>query len=119
MAALRYIDAVIVIVAVPILLVVGAPALGSAVGAGAWVLQRLIQIADAAWTNRVEDSLRRAGTRLFEAFARIWLLAGAIVVAGVAGGRRDGLTAAIVIFCAYSIALMVRIASGPPQGSAK
>ena len=40
--------------------------------------------------------------RLFESFGRIWLLAGAIIIAGVAGGRKDGLTAAIVIVGAYS-----------------
>jgi hypothetical protein len=119
MAALRYIDAVLVIVAVPILLVVGAPALGTAVGAGGWILQRLIQVADRAWTSRLEEPRRRVGISLFEAFARIWLLAGAIVVAGAAGSRRDGLTAAIVIFCAYSIAFAVRVASGPPQERAQ
>lgn len=114
MATLRYTDLVCVIAALPILLAAGAPTLGAAVGVGAWILQRLIGLADRRLTGRIEAPSRRAGIRLFEAFARIWLLAGAIIAAGVAGGRRDGLTAAIVIFCAYSIAFAVRVASGPP-----
>jgi hypothetical protein len=36
------------------------------------------------------------------------------VIAGVAGGRADGLTAALVIFGAYSIAFAIRLISGPP-----
>ncbi len=35
------------------------------------------------------------GVGLVEAFGRIWLLAGAIVLAGVVGGRADGLAAAV------------------------
>ncbi len=59
----------------------------------------------------------RFGLNLFEAFGRIWLLAGAIVLAGVVGGRADGLTAALVIFGAYSIAFAMRVVEGRPGGS--
>ena len=33
----------------------------------------------------------------------------------VAGGRRDGLTASLVIFGAYSVAFAIKVFSGPPQ----
>ena len=46
-------------------------------------------------------------------------MAGAIVLAGVVGGRADGLTAAVVLFGAYSIAFMIRILSGPPGGTVR
>jgi len=59
---------------------------------------------------------RRLTLNLFEAFGRIWLLAGAIILAGVAGRRADGLTAAVTIFCAYSVAFAIRIANGRPPG---
>ena len=58
------------------------------------------------------------GLNLFEAFGRIWLLAGAIMLAGVAGGRADGLTAALVIFAAYSVAFAIRVLSGKPTSPA-
>ena len=58
--------------------------------------------------------MRRAGIRSAEAFGRIWLLAGAIIVAAVVGGRKDGLAAAILIFAAYSVAFGLRIINGPP-----
>jgi hypothetical protein len=113
-SATRYVDiAAVLIAAVPALLL-GVPALGYAIGGGAWILQRLIAANESRFLVRVGDTRRWLGARLFASFGRIWLLAGAIIAAGVAGGRRDGLTAAIVIFAAYSIVFAIRIASGPP-----
>ena len=68
--------------------------------------------------TRLTEPRAQLGANLFEAFGRIWLLAGAIVLAGVAGGRPDGLTAALVIFGAYSLAFVVRVFSGPPNRKA-
>jgi hypothetical protein len=110
----RHLDVAAVAVASAPALALGAPALGYAVGGGAWVAQRVLQALDRRLTARVVGPRARLGVTLFEAFGRIWLLAGAIVAAGVAGGRADGLTAAMVIFGAYSIAFVIRVLSGPP-----
>ena len=111
---LRYLDVVLVIVALAPVLAVGAPRFGYAVGAGGWILQRVIAEADRRWLRRVTEPLRQLGVNLFEGFARIWLLGGMIVLAGVVGGRPDGLTAALVIFGAYSVAFVIKVLSGPP-----
>jgi len=111
----RYLDIVcLVIAAVPVLLT-SAPKFGFFVAAGAWILQRLVQAGDTRLTARIAAGTQRAGWRLFEAFGRIWLLAGAIVIAGVVGHRKDGLTAALTIFAAYSVAFLIRLMSGPPN----
>jgi hypothetical protein len=112
--AFKFLDLPFVVIGAIIALVVGAPALGVIVGAAGWILQRAIQATDRRLTAGIEDSLRRAGIRSAEAFGRIWLLAGAIIVAGIAGGRRDGLAAAILIFAAYTVAFGQRIINGPP-----
>ncbi len=109
-----YLDVVAVVVAAVPALVLGAPALGYLVGAGGWILSRVAQVTDRHFTARVSDPVRRAGANLFEAFGRIWLLAGAIVIAALVGGHRDGLTAAVVILVAYSIVFVIRLMSGPP-----
>jgi hypothetical protein len=117
MHVLRYLDVVaVLIVAIPAL-ALGVPVLGYAVGGGAWILQRAISIGEQRLLLNVQEPRHRLGARLFASFGRIWLLAGAIVAAGLAGSRRDGLTAALVIFGAYSIAFMIKLASGPPQRS--
>ena len=118
MLLLRYLDVVLVVLAAPLALALGAPVLGYAVGAAAWVAQRILEQADRRWIRRATEPRTQLGANLFEAFGRIWFLAGAIVIAGVAGGRADGLTAAIVIFVAYSVAFAIRVLSGPPGKTA-
>jgi hypothetical protein len=112
---LRYLDIVLVAIAMAPALALGAPVAGYGIGAGAWVLQRILAQADRRWIGMVEPR-KQLGLSLFESFGRIWLLAGGIAVAGVVGGRADGLTAALVIFCAYSIAFAMRLIEGRPQG---
>jgi hypothetical protein len=115
MVILRYLDVVVVVLATPLALASGAPALGYAIGAVAWILQRILAHADRRWISKAREPRTQLGLNLAEAFGRIWLLAGAIILAGVAGGRADGLTAALTIFGAYSVAFVVRVLSGPPQ----
>ena len=119
MAILRYLDVVLVASRRPWRCALGAPVLGYAVGAGAWVAQRIIAEADRRWVSRATEPRTQLGLSLFEAFGRIWLLAGAIVVAGVAGGRADGLTAALVIFGAYSVAFAIRVSQRPAHPAAR
>jgi hypothetical protein len=113
-AIVDYLDVVAVILAVPVALALGAPLFGCLVGAGAWVVQRILAGVDRRWLNRAAE--RRFGLPLVEAFGRIWLLAGGIVLAGAAGDRADGLTAALMIFGAYSIAFAMRLLDGRPTG---
>jgi len=115
---LRYLDVVLVVLATVPALALGAPVLGFAFGAGGWILQRVVGEVDRRWTGKASTPLKQLGVNLFEGFARIWLLAGVIVIAAVVGGRRDGLTASLVIFGAYSVAFAVKVISGPPRRSA-
>jgi hypothetical protein len=112
--AFKFMDVPLVVTGAIIALVLGAPALGVIVGAAGWILQRVVQVADRRYTRKLRDPVKQVGVNVTESFGRIWLLAGAIVVAGVAGSRKDGLAAAVLIFAAYSIAFAMRIASGPP-----
>jgi hypothetical protein len=115
MTVLRYLDVVLVVLAVPVALALGAPVVGVVVSAAAWLLQRVLAGAGQRWiAGRGADA--RFGLNLVDGFGRIWLLAGAIVLAAVIGGRRDGLAAALLIFCAYSIAFAMRLVSGRPRG---
>jgi hypothetical protein len=109
---LRYLDVALMLIATPIALVLGAPALGLLVAVGAWLLQRVLAHADRRWIARKRAPGSRLGLDVAESFGRIWLLAGAIVLAGAVGGRADGLAAALTIFAAYSVAFATRIASG-------
>jgi hypothetical protein len=110
---LTYFDVVMVLVATAPALALGAPTFGYVLGAGAWILQRIVQILDARWTAAVESPTRRLTVTLAEGFGRVWLLAIAIIVAGAAGSRPDGLTAALVIMAAYSVAFLIKLITTP------
>jgi len=100
--SLRYLDIVLVVlVAIPAL-ALGAPELGYAVGAGAWIVQRLSAVAVEKRIEHLADQRRRLGISLASAMGRVWLMAIAIMVVGVTASRPDGLTAALVIFAAFS-----------------
>ncbi|MCL2419894.1 MAG: hypothetical protein FWD04_11420 [Conexibacteraceae bacterium] len=114
MIAFKYLDVLFVVIGAIVALILGAPSLGVTLGAAGWIVQRALQAYDRRLTARIEDSLRRAGIRSAEAFGRIWLLAGAIILAAVIGGRKDGLAAAVTIFATYSVAFAMRVKSGPP-----
>jgi hypothetical protein len=109
-----FIDVLAVAVLAAPLIAVGVPAFGYLVAGAGWIGTRALGAADRRLLARIQSPTQRLGYGFFEAFGRIWLLVGAIIVAGVVGGRRDGLTAALTIFGAYSISLMVRLMSGPP-----
>jgi hypothetical protein len=112
---LDYLDVFVLALATFPALALGAPVLGYCVGAGAWLAQRALAEVDKRWIRKASQPRTQLGLSLFESFGRIWLLAGAIIVAGVVGGRADGLTAALVIFGAYSVAFAVKVLTGPPQ----
>ena len=114
MLAIRYLDVGVAVIAAVVAIALGAPALGCALGAGGWVLQRLVQAVDRRWAQEMSSPRAALGISLFERFGRIWLLAGTIVVAGVAGARKDGLAAALIIFCAYTVRFVIGLIQGPP-----
>jgi hypothetical protein len=110
---LHYLDVILVLLAMAPAVALGAPVLGYAIGAGGWILQRAVAETDRRWILRVDEPLKQLGVSLFEAFGRIWLLAGAIILAALIGGREDGLTASLVIFGAYSVAFLIKVLTRP------
>jgi hypothetical protein len=116
LAVVRYLDAVFVVVAAAVAIALGAPAFGMLIGAGGWLLQCAMALVDRRLIIKAAEPGSRLGLNFIDGFARIWLLAGAIIIAGVVGARRDGLAAALLIFTAYSVALAVRLARGRAGG---
>jgi|SRR5579884_946039 len=112
---LKYFDIAVVVVGVAVAIAVGAPVFGTLMGGGAWILQRIIQVSDSALISRRLEPRRQLAANLGEAFGRIWLLAIAIIIAGVAGHRSDGLAAALTVFGAYSLFFVARLMSGAPK----
>lgn len=101
--ALLYIDVILVLVVAVPALAMGAPALGYAVGAAAWIVGRVVSVEVERRLAVVGDLRRRLGFGVASSMLRVWVLAAAIMIVGLAGSRADGLTAALVIFGAFSV----------------
>ncbi len=108
-------DVPLVVVAAVVAIAAGAPVLGSVIGAGVWLLNRVVAVVDRRWADGMRTPRQQVTITLFERFGRIWLLAAGIIVSGVAGGRSDGLTTALFVFGAYTFVFVIKLFSGPPE----
>ncbi len=104
MIGLRYLDVGLVIASAPLVLLAGLPVVGYAFGAGAWVFTR----AGAAYlehraTVAGADSRMRLGYQVGGMMARVWIVALAVIAAGTAGEREDGVMAAVLVLAAFTV----------------
>jgi hypothetical protein len=107
--ALRYLDLVLLAIALPVFLAAGLPMLGYVAGAVAWLLQRALQL----WLNRraaaSDDPRTVVGIAAGSMIGRGWLVALTIFAAGLSD-EDAGLAAAvlvIVLFTAYFTVSMI------------
>ena len=104
LTVIRYLDLVVLALALPLFLIVGLPLLGYAVTAVVWIAQRADR---ARWppparrppTTRAQSVGVMAGSML----GRGWLTAGAILAVGLLGARADGLAAAVLAISLFTI----------------
>jgi hypothetical protein len=109
---LAYLDVVLVVLAAPIMLLIGVSAVGYGIGGGAWLVLRAIGVAveRAAGGSELRSQV---SLRLGYMLGRLFLLALAIVLARSAGGRDGGLAALAVIVAAFTIQLAVSALNRP------
>ena len=115
LALLRYLDVVLIVVAAPILLLMGVPASGYAVGAGAWIALRAVGVGLERVLRSGADARREISLRLAYLIARILLLALAVILVRRADGRDAALTALAVIVFAFTIQLVVSFLERPKK----
>jgi hypothetical protein len=109
----RYLDVVLVVLAAPILLLIGVPAAGYAAGAGAWIVLRAVGLAVERRASMFGDASKELTLRFAYALGRVFLLALTIILVRRAGGKDDGLTALLVILFAFTVQLAVSIITRP------
>jgi hypothetical protein len=106
-SVLAYFDVVVLVVAAPIMLLIGVPAVGYLVGAGAWILLRAIGVAVERGVSTSEDPRREVSLRLAYLLGRLFALAIVVILVRNGAGRDDGLTALLVIVFAFTTQLVV------------
>src|SRR3954453_15928633 len=109
MIFIRYLDLVILVLALPVFLLGGLPMLGYAAGAGAWLVRRAIQIALYRKTAASDDPRTVVGIAAGSMIGRGWLVALTIFAAGLVD-EDAGLAAAVLVillFTAYFTVSMI------------
>jgi len=100
---LRYLDVCLVLATAPFVLIGGLPTAGYLIGAGAWLLTRLGTAFIHARARFVGDPKVRAGLQVAGMMGRVWLVALAVILARVAGGKDDGVMAAAIVLAAFTV----------------
>jgi hypothetical protein len=119
MLALRYLDIVLVVLALPVFLAGDLPMAGYAAAAVAWIAQRAIQVALNRKAAAEEDLRKVAGIAVGSMVGRGWLVALTILAVGLADSDKAGLAAgvlSIVLFTAYfTVSMILRPFDKPHQ----
>lgn len=113
MSVLSLFDVVLVAVATPIMLLIGVPAAGYCVGAGAWIVLRALGVAvDRAATDTTVMN-RAVGLRLGFMLGRLFALAIAVILVRQADGQNAGLACLLVIVVAFTTQLATSALNRP------
>jgi hypothetical protein len=111
--ALSYLDVVVLVLAAPIALLIGVPAVGYLVGAGAWIALRGVGVLVERAVVSLDDPRREVTLRLAYVLGRLFLLAIAVILVRNGSGRNDGLTALLVIVFAFTTQLVLSFLTRP------
>jgi len=102
---LGYMDIVLIVLAAPIMLLIGVPAGGYLVAMGVWIILRAVGVAVDRYATASRDARKQISARLAYMLGRLFILALTVVLARKAFGKDDGLTALIVIVFAFTVQL--------------
>jgi hypothetical protein len=100
---LRYLDLIVLALALPVFVLAGLPMLGYAAAAAAWLAQRAINGYATSKARETDDPRTMVGVLAGSMIGRGWLVAGSIFAVGLAGSREDGLAAALLCISLFTI----------------
>ena len=123
MVLLRYLDVCLVAATAPLVVLGGMPTFGYLVGACAWLLTRFGAALVHDRARRSGDPKLKAGLHVAAMMGRVWLVAGAVLLARFAGSKDDGIMAAALVLAAFTVYFVMSFATreGPlaPAGRAQ
>jgi hypothetical protein len=108
----RYIDLLLVALALPVFLAAGLPLAGWAVGGGAWVAQRGLQEYLDRRASASKDPRAVVGLLAGSMIARGWFVAIAVFLVGLSDNEA-GLAAAVLVIALFTVYFTVRMILRP------
>ena len=113
MSVLAYFDVLVVVVAAPIMLLIGVPASGYLIGAAAWIVLRVIGLGVERVASQTTDANSALGLRLGHMLGRLFALAIAVILVRKSDGQDAGLACLAVIVVAFTIQLLTSALTRP------
>lgn len=113
MSVLAFFDVIVLVVAAPIMLLIGVPASGYAIGAGAWMALRAIGVGVERAASATTILNRQVGLRLGFMLGRLFALAIAVILVRKDDGQNAGLTCLAVIVFAFTVQLFTSALTRP------
>jgi hypothetical protein len=109
----EYLDVILVLLAAPIAILMGASAVGYGAGGGAWLFLRAVGLGLERAAGATTDARRQITLRMAYMMGRLFTLALAVILARNSGGQNAGLTALVVVVVAFTIQLAGAALSRP------
>jgi len=116
--AVRYLDVLIVLLAAPFVVLMGAPVLGYVAGGAAWILGRVVGVWVERWARTNKDARAQVGIGFAVLMGRVWLLGLTILLVGIKGEREDGLMAALLALVAFTVYFATSLLLRPMERNA-
>jgi hypothetical protein len=110
---LRYVDILILLLALPLFILADLPLPAYLVGGGVWIVQRIIQQVLQRRAEASDDPRIVAGYTAGSMIARGWMCALAIFGVGIAEGDEAGLSAALLVIGLFTVYFTVRMILRP------
>ena len=111
--AVRYLDVVVVVLAAPFVILMGAPVLGYVAGALAWIVSRALGALAEHRARQLSNPRAIVGLNFAVLMGRAWLLGLTILLVGLEGERADGLMAALLALVAFTLYLATSLILRP------
>jgi L-asparagine transporter-like permease len=113
-AILRYLDLILLAVALPVFVAADWPLLGYAVAAAVWIAQRLVlAYTDARTARSLAAGDRRDAfrTTAISGLGRVWMVSAAALLVGLIADREDGLAAALLLTALFTVQLATTVST--------
>ena len=117
LTVLGYMDVVLIVLAAPIMLLMGVPISGYGIAAGVWVALRVLGVGVDRYANATPDANRQIGVRMGYMLGRLFTLAIVVILVRKSDGQDAGLTALAVIVFAFTAQLVSSAFSRPRPSS--
>ena len=114
----RNIDLVVLALALALFAATGLPLKGWAIGAGAWIAQRLVRSLLERRAERSEDMRAKVGYIAGSMIGRGWLAAGIILGFGF-NDNEAGLAGAVLFLTVFTISFVTTLITAPARGRRK